>query len=65
MVQTGAVMLSAGVLIGYLLWLSYHEAIQLGQVKTRDYALVLATRLDATFRRVESNLGDHHSCGGI
>ena len=58
MVQTGAVMLSAGVLIGYLLWLSYHEAIQLGQVKTRDYALVLATRLDATFRRVESNLRD-------
>ena len=55
--------LSAGVLagmslIGYLIYSDYRQAVEAAQARTRDYAAILQTRLDATLRRADADLVD-------
>ncbi len=45
-------------LLAYLIWSGYREAILAAHTKTRGYAAILETRLEATLRRVEANLRD-------
>jgi len=43
-------------LLGYQLWLSYHEDIDRAKTTTRNYATIFETRLDATLRRTDTVL---------
>ncbi len=43
-------------LLGYQIWFSYLESIREAETKTRNYAAILETRLDATFRRTDAIL---------
>ena len=38
------------IIVGYLIWSGYREAIAAAEVKTSDYAEILEARLDATLR---------------
>src|SRR5664279_3234757 len=44
------------VLLGYLIWSGYREAIQRAEITTRDYASILDAKLDATMRRADADL---------
>jgi len=43
-------------LIGYLLWVSYGDALRDAETKTLNYAKILEARVDATMRRVDGVL---------
>jgi len=45
-----------GVLIGYLIWSGYREAITLAEATSRNYASMIEARMDATFRRAEAHV---------
>jgi hypothetical protein len=45
-------------LIGYLIWSGYWEAINLAESTSRNYAAMIESRLDATFRRAEAHLAE-------
>jgi PAS domain S-box-containing protein len=45
-------------LLGYQLWSSYQESLSEAETKTRNYAAILETRLDATLRRADGDLRD-------
>jgi signal transduction histidine kinase/ActR/RegA family two-component response regulator len=44
------------VLIGYLIWSGYREAITLAETTSRNYASMVEARMDATFRRAEAHI---------
>ena len=49
--------LSAGAfLIGYLVWSDHRQTVYATETRTRDYAMILETRLDATLRRADAHL---------
>jgi PAS domain S-box-containing protein len=52
----GTIALLVILLLAYLIWDGYGEAIRVAETKTRDYASVLEARLDATLRRTDSDL---------
>ena len=49
-------MLAVVALVVYLIWSSYREAILGAETMARNYATIIETRLDATFRRAEAEL---------
>ena len=57
-VALGFCVLAALSLLGYLLWSDYGQSIRTAEIRTRDYAAILETRLDATLRRADANLVD-------
>lgn len=48
--------MAVAALMGYLLWSSYRDAVNLAQVTTLNMAWLLESRLDATLRRVDTVL---------
>ena len=44
------------VLIGYLIWSGYREAVTLAETTSRNYASMIEARMDATFRRAEAHV---------
>lgn len=54
----GIGMAAVAALVVYLLWSSYREAILGAETISRNYATIIETRLDATFRRAEAELLD-------
>jgi len=52
----GVLLLGVLLLLGYQLWLSHHEQLREAETKTRNYAAIFATRLDATLRRTDAVL---------
>jgi len=57
-----AILISAALvvvaLIGFLTWTGYREAINSARTLTSNYAVIIETRLDATFRRAEAYLNE-------
>ena len=64
LVRRAAVLSLAGIgimaLMAYLIWSGYREAIRGAEITTRDYALVIEERLDATLRRTDAQIGRAH-----
>ena len=56
LVALGALVLAALAIFSYLIWTEHEQAIASAQIRTRDYAAVLETRLDATLRRADAEL---------
>ena len=56
LVALGTGALAIILLMGYLIWTGYREAIAAAEVKTSDYAEILEARLDATLRRADAEL---------
>ncbi len=52
----GVVAFAAMLLLGYLIWSGYEEAIKGAETITRNYAAIIEARLDATLRRTEADL---------
>jgi len=48
--------IAAFVLFGYLIWSDHEQALRSAETRTRDYAAILETRLDATLRRADATL---------
>ena len=55
-VLLGAVVLAAMLLLGYLIWSGYQEAIHAAETTTRNYAAIIEARLDATLRRADAEV---------
>src|SRR5450759_3201751 len=45
-------------IVGYLIWSGYQAAIHIAETTTRDYAVILEARLEATLRRADADLWD-------
>ena len=43
-------------ILAYLIWVDYQQAMHSAQIRSRDYAAILETRLDATLRRADADL---------
>ncbi len=56
LVLLGAVVFVVAQLLGYQLWLSYHEQIDTAKTTTRNYAAIFEARLDATLHRTDTVL---------
>ena len=55
-VVLGASALVGVVLLGYLIWSGYQDAIHSAETTTRNYAAIIEARLDATLRRADADL---------
>ena len=55
-VVLGGLALATLGILGYMTWSDYRLEIRSAQTRTRDYAALLETGLDATLRRINSNL---------
>ncbi len=53
-VVTGLAVTVVGILLGYLLWSGYTEALRAAETNSRNLAWMLESRLDTTLRRVET-----------
>ena len=56
LIWLGCLLLGVLLLLAYQLWLSYHEQVREAETKTRNYAAIFETRLDATLRRSDAVL---------
>ncbi|HCV12839.1 MAG TPA: hypothetical protein DGC76_03925 [Candidatus Accumulibacter sp.] len=56
LIWLGCLLLAVLLLLAYQLWLSYHEQLREAETKTRNYAAIFETRLDATLRRTDAVL---------
>ncbi len=54
----GAGALAVAMLLGYLIWSGYREAIQSAETTSRNYAATIEARLDATLRRADAHLSE-------
>ncbi len=55
-VALGASAIAVVVILGYLIWSGYREAIHAAETTTRGYAATLEARLDASLRRADAEL---------
>ena len=56
LVALGVAVFVVAQLLGYQLWLSYHEEIENAKITSRNYATIFEARLDATLRRTDTVL---------
>ena len=56
LIALGASTLAVMILIGFVIWSSYREAIQGAQITTQNYAAMIEARLDATLHRTDALL---------
>jgi len=50
--------MTAILLLGFLMWVDYRHEVETAEAMTRNYAAILEARLEATFRRLETDLDE-------